>query len=56
LNDKPSVWSFSILGSISLLVFALAAWFAWKKLVQNEYRKIKEQAEVLASHESEERV
>jgi len=53
LNDEPSIWSFSIFGSVSLLVFALAAWFAWKKLVQNEYRKIKEQAELFTHHESE---
>ena len=54
LSDKSSIWSISIFSSISLLVFALAAWFAWQKLVKTEYRKIKEQAEVFAPRESEE--
>lgn len=54
LSDKSFAWSISIFGSISLLVFALAAWFAWRKLAQNEYRKIKEQAEFIVRRESEE--
>ena len=51
LSSRPATWSISIFGSISLVVFALAAWFAWKKLVENEYRKIKEQADYIGRHE-----
>jgi hypothetical protein len=47
-SDKSFVWPTSIFGSISLLVFALGAWFAWRKLAHNEYRKIKEQSEFIA--------
>lgn len=44
LRNSPFTWSVSLFGSISLLLFCFAAWFAWRKLVLNEYRKIKEQA------------
>lgn len=39
--------SISVFGSISLLVIAFGAWFAWRNLTKNEYRKIKEQAEFI---------
>lgn len=52
LSDKSSIWAISIFSSISLLVFAFAAWFAWQKLIKTEYRKIKEQAEFFAPPES----
>jgi hypothetical protein len=51
--DKSAVWSISILSTISLLVFAFAAWFAWQKLVKTEYQKIKEQAGLFSRVESE---
>jgi hypothetical protein len=54
LSDKSTTWPISIFGSLSLLVFAFAAWFAWQKLVKTEYRKTKEQAEFFAQLESEE--
>jgi len=46
-GEQGFAWAVSIAGSVSMLVFALAAWFAWRKLVMNEYRKIREQAEYL---------
>ena len=52
LSDKPFIWPVSIYGSISLLLFSYAAWFAWQKLVLNEYRKIKEQAEFIVGQNS----
>ena len=52
-SDKSFATSISVFGSISILVFALGAWFAWRKLTQNEYRKIKEQAEFITSPDSE---
>jgi hypothetical protein len=54
MSDKPCAWSISIFGSISLLLFALAAWFAWRKLILSEYRKINEQAEFISHLRSEE--
>jgi len=38
----------SVFGTIFLLLIALGAWFAWRNLTQNEYRKIKEQAAFIA--------
>jgi len=52
LSNRPSTWSISIFGSFSLLVFALAAWFAWRKLAHSEYRKIREQVDFVVHRES----
>jgi len=54
LSDKPCAWSISVFGSISFLLFALTAWFAWRKLILSEYRKINEQAEFIIGLRSEE--
>lgn len=45
--ERPFAMNVSVFGSLSLLVIALGAWFAWRNLSQNEYRKIKEQAEFI---------
>lgn len=53
LGDASFARAILIFGTIFLLLFSFAAWFAWRKLVLNEYRKIKEQAEFIVGPESE---
>lgn len=49
LADEALAPSISVFGSIALLTFSYAAWFSWKKLSENEYRKIKEQAQFITA-------
>jgi hypothetical protein len=37
----------SLFGTVTILLFALASWYTWKKLTVTEYRKVKEQAAFL---------
>jgi hypothetical protein len=37
----------SLFGAVTILLFALASWYTWKKLTVTEYRKVKEQAAFL---------
>lgn len=52
-GDQQLACPVSIYGSIFLLFLGWGAWFAWRRLAQNEYRKIKEQAEFIASPNSD---
>jgi len=52
-SDSSFASPISVFGSISLLVLAFGAWFAWRDLTQNEYRKIKEQAEFIVRPDTE---
>jgi hypothetical protein len=44
-SSRSSVVMFSLVGTLFALLFGFAAWYSWKRLVNNEYLKIKEQAE-----------
>lgn len=48
-GDNPAAWGISMFGSITLLLFALGAWYSWRKLALAEYRKVREQADFFAA-------
>ena len=54
ISAKYYIWSISIFGTVFILLITVGAWFSWRNLVLNEYRKIKEQADYIAQLKSEE--
>jgi hypothetical protein len=52
LRDKPYACTISVVGTVSLVLFAVVAWYAWRDITLKSYKKIEGQVKYLTDHKS----